>query len=342
MSARHPDAEIRFVGTVRGIENRIIPEEGYALELMPVVPFSRSISWSWVRFPIALLKSIIKTARLIRSMRADIVVATGGYVAGPAVIAGRLCRKPIVLNEQNSFPGSTTRIASLFATKIFLGLPGAKAHLWRKSRAELTGNPVEIPIEMPEIEVVRAKLGLDSKKLTILATGGSQGAASINRALVELIERGDFSSDAQLLWQTGQEKFQETVDLLGEIPSNIVLKPFIRPMWEAYRSADIVIARCGALTLSEISIFGLPAILVPYPYAAADHQKLNALSFAKAGAASVLSDTEINGASLANALNEIIKDNRKREKMAQASKELGRPSALKEIVRNIEKILEEE
>lgn len=274
-------------------------------------------------------------------MRADIVIATGGYVAGPAVIAGWLCRRPIVLNEQNSFPGSTTRIASLFATKIFLGLPGAKAHLWRKSHAELTGNPVEIPSEMPEISAVRAKLGLDPEKLTILATGGSQGAASINRAIIELIERGDFPADAQLLWQTGQEKFDEVVERLGETPSNVIVVPFIRPMWQAYHAVDIVIGRCGALTLSEISIFGLPAILVPYPYAAADHQQLNALSFAKAGAAVVLSDAEINGANLAKALNELIKDERKREKMAQASKELGRPSALKEIVRTIEKILEE-
>lgn len=274
-------------------------------------------------------------------MDAEVVVATGGYVSGPAVMAGWLCRRPIVLNEQNSYPGSTTRIASLFATRICLGLPGAKSHLWRKSRAELTGNPVELPDEMPDVTEVRRKLGLEPDKLTILVTGGSQGAASINTAVIELIEKGGLPEKVQLLWQTGQAKFDDVRDGLGQVPSNVVLRPFIRPMWEAYRSADIVVGRCGALTLSEISIFGLPAVLVPYPFAAADHQRLNALSFAKAGAAMVLSDEEVSGSSLAKALNELIKDIKKREKMARASRELGRPSALNEIIVTIEKILEE-
>ncbi|HDR90764.1 MAG TPA: UDP-N-acetylglucosamine--N-acetylmuramyl-(pentapeptide) pyrophosphoryl-undecaprenol N-acetylglucosamine transferase, partial [candidate division Zixibacteria bacterium] len=234
-----------------------------------------------------------------------------------------------------------TRISSLFATRICLGLPGAKSHLWRKSRAELTGNPVEIPAEMPEVSDVRRRLGLEPDMLTILVTGGSQGAESINRAIIELIEKNGLPEKVQMLWQTGQSKFDDVRDALGDVPKNVVLKPFIRPMWEAYRSADIVVARCGALTLSEISIFGLPGILVPYPFAAADHQRLNALSFAKAGASMVLSDEEISGNSLAKALQELIKDEKKREKMARASRELGRPSALNEIVITIEKILEE-
>lgn len=340
MSARHPEADIRFVGTVRGIENKIVREEGYPLELLPVVPLSRKFSWNWFRFPIALLKSIIKTSKLIKAMDAQIVIATGGYVAGPAVFAGWLRRKPIVLNEQNSYPGLTTRISSLFATRVCLGLPGAKKYLWKKSGAELTGNPVEIPAEKPNRDIIRSKYGLDPNAFTVLVTGGSQGAGSINRAVIELLKSGDFPEKAQILWQTGERKFEKVREQLGLAPPNIVITPFIRLMWEAYHAADVVIARCGALTLSEISIFGLPAILVPYPYAAADHQRINALNFAKAGAAVVLSDEELTGKSLASALNDIFGDEKKREKMARASKQLGRPSALKIIVRIIEKLLE--
>ncbi len=273
-------------------------------------------------------------------MDADIVIATGGYVAGPAVLAGWLRRIPIVINEQNSYPGLTTRVASLFASKVCLGLPGAKRHLWKKSQAELTGNPVEIPSEKPNRAVIRGKYDLEPDRFTVLVTGGSQGASSINDAVIELFKSGDFPENAQMIWQTGERKFDKARDELGYAPSNIVITPFIRPMWEAYNAADIIVARCGALTLSEISIFGLPAILVPYPFAAADHQRLNALSFAKEGAAIVISDEEMSGRSLANALNEIIDDEKKREKMAKASEKLGRPSALNAIVRTIEKLLE--
>lgn len=339
LSARHPDADIRFVGTVRGIENKIVPQEGYPLELLPVVPLSRKLSWNLFKFPIVLLKSIIKTARLIKAMRAEIVIATGGYVAGPAVLAGWLRGIPIVINEQNSYPGLTTRVASLFATKVCLGLPGAKKYLWKQSQAELTGNPVEMPPEKPNRAVIRGKYDLEPDRFTVLVTGGSQGASSINNAVIELLKSGDFPENAQMIWQTGEKKFDAVLVELDYTPSNIVITPFIRPMWEAYYAADIIVARCGALTLSEISIFGLPAILVPYPFAAADHQRLNALSFAKEGAAIIISDEEISGKSLANILNEIIGNEKKREKMAKASEKLGRPSALNEIVGTIEKLL---
>jgi len=269
-------------------------------------------------------------------MRTQCVVATGGYVSGPAIFAAKLKRIPVVLCEQNSYPGLTTRIGSLFANAVCLGLPGAKQHLWRRSRAELIGNPVEIPSEMPDRADLLRAFGLDPNILTVLVTGGSQGAASINRAMVEMVEGGLQPDDVQFLWQTGSKKLDEVKAALDRVPSNVTLFPFIRPMWNAYHVADIVIARCGALTLSEISVFGLPAILIPYPYAAADHQRLNALSFAKSGAATVIPDDKTNGVTLASALRELIEQKDKRQAMASESRKLGRPNALVEIVTKIE------
>ncbi len=339
MLARHPGADIRFVGTARGLENKIVPEEGFWLELIPVVPFSRKPSWSWVKFPFVLLQSIIKTIGLIRRSGAEVVVATGGYVSGPALVAGWLLRKPIVLCEQNSYPGFTTRAGSLLASKVCLGLPGARKHLWRKSRVIQTGNPVRLPSQDEHMPEIKTRLGLSEDRLTVLVTGGSQGAASINRAVLEMILSGKLPDNCQMLWQTGSDKFADIERRLSPVPKNVRIVPFIRPMWEAFVSSDIVVARCGALTLSEIAVFGLPAVLVPYPHAAADHQRLNALTFAGAGAAKVISDGELSGEMLFNVLNEMIRNDGMRKRMSKASKSLGRPGALTEIVNIIEEVM---
>jgi len=271
-------------------------------------------------------------------MDIDVVVAAGGYVAGPAVFAGWLTRKPVVLCEQNSYPGLTSRIGSLFARAVCLGLPGAKKHLWRKSRAVLTGNPVNLPRGDVDKAWVREKLGLKPRGVVVLITGGSQGAASINRAVMQMLERADLPENAQLLWQTGADKFDDIASKLPSSAKRVKVLPFIRPMWEAYATADIIVARCGALTLSEIAVFGLPAILVPYPYAAADHQRLNAIVFAEAGAAMVIQDDELTGKTLALALADLIADDNRRTQMGKSAESLAKPNALDEIIVTIEDI----
>ncbi len=271
-------------------------------------------------------------------MDAQVVVATGGYVAGPAIIAGWLTRRPVVLCEQNSFPGLTSRAGSLFARKVCLGLPGAKGHLWRKSKATLTGNPVAIKPPAMTATEIKAKFGLKRELPMVLITGGSQGAASINRAVVEMIESSGLPSGVQLLWQTGAGKEDEIKAELSSCPERVSIVPFISPMSEAYVIANIVVARCGALTLSEIAAFGLPALLVPYPYATADHQRRNAEAFSEAGAAIVVQDSEISGDTFREVILELMSDEERRKQMAEASKKLGRPEALKEIVDIIENL----
>ena len=335
---RHPDIEIIFVGTQRGIERDLVPREGFDLELLPVVSLSRRPSTSWFRFPFALLKSVKMVSRMIRRIDADVILATGGYVSGPAMIAAWLRRRPLVLCAQNSYPGLTTRIGSLFAKVVCTGLPGAKEHLWRRSAVRATGNPVDFYRPKSSREEIIRGFELNPDLGLILATGGSQGAASINRALTEMLKTRGLPDGYSLLWQTGKNKYYGVLSEIGSVPENVAIVPFISPMSEAYLAADMAIGRCGALTLSEIALFGLPAILIPYPYATADHQMKNARVFGEVGAAIVIPDEKLDGEALSKAIDEITGDDAHRKEMAEAAASLGKETALREIADIVEEI----
>ena len=338
---RHPDIEIVFVGTSRGIEVDLVPREGFELDLLPVVPLSRKPSMSWFRFPFALLKSINAVSRRIRKFDADVVIATGGYASGPAIIASKITRRPLLLCEQNSYPGLTTRIGSLFASVMCTGLPGAKEHLCRCSRVHETGNPVEFGIQDKSRDEIIRGFDLNPELGLLLATGGSQGSARINFALTEIVNARELPDGYSLLWQTGKDKHFAVLAGIEEVPENVSIVPFISPMSEAYFAADMVIGRCGALTLSEIAVFGLPGILVPYPFATADHQMKNASVFEEAGAAVVIADSELDGKSLSSSIDMIVGDENVKKEMAVKMKSLGNPDALRTIADIVEQLVHE-
>jgi len=336
LRACHPDIDIVFVGTSRGIETELVPREGFRLELLPVVPLSRKPSPSWIAFPFVLFKSIMKVVRLIRREKIDIVVATGGYVAGPAILGSWLSGRPLVLCEQNSYPGLTSRVGSVFAKVVCTGLSGAENFLWRKSRIVETGNPVDIVCTERSREEILQGFKLDPSKKTLLVTGGSQGSQRINSAMLELLAEKAIPEGWSILWQTGRGKHFGVLAEIDSVPENVAIVPFISPMCEAYIASDAVVCRCGALTLSEIACYGVPAVLVPYPFAAGDHQRKNAESFAEAGAGFVIEDAKLDGKRLSEELSKII-DDEKNAKMSENMRSLGRPEATRNIVDIVEK-----
>jgi len=319
-----------------------VPEEGFELRLLPVVPLPRRISTGLIKFPLALLKSISKTIGIIKDNNIQLVIATGGYVAGPAILAAWLCRCPLILCEQNSYPGLTTRLGSLFAKVVCLGFEQATNKLWRKSRAVTVGNPVNIEeIDNSKTEL-RKELGFDANWPLIFITGGSQGAAKINQAVFDMVEKNMLPRDVQILWQTGTAKYDEFAKKLNLKSSNVKIVPFIREMGKAYKACDLIVARCGALTLSEISAFGLPSLLIPYPYAAADHQRKNAKLFEKEGAAVIIQDKQLDGKTLYRNTIELLGNIKKREDMATNSRKLGKQKALSEIADIVETFFDDE
>ena len=335
---KQPDAEIIFVGTREGLECEIVPRYGYPIEFIEVAGFQRKLSLDTIKSAFKLLAGLIDALKLIRKIKPDLVVGTGGYVCGPVLFLAALQGIPTCIQEQNAMPGVTNKILAHFVKKVFLGYQEAGKYFGGKSEKLFTGNPIRKEI----LEVSRAtaieKFKLDPAKKTILVSGGSRGARSINdaMALVETSLAG--RSDVQVIHitgETGYEKFIGQVEKKVLMSDNIKVFRYMHDMPLALAAADLAIFRSGAIGLAELMARGIPSILVPYPYATANHQEHNARAVEGAGGAVVILDKELTGEILLKQIESLLADESKLQKMKDAAKALGRPEAAEDIARKV-------
>ena len=335
---KQPDAEIIFVGTREGLECEIVPRYGYPIEFIEVAGFQRKLSLDTIKSAFKLLAGLIDALKLIRKIKPDLVVGTGGYVCGPVLFLAALQGIPTCIQEQNAMPGVTNKILAHFVKKVFLGYQEAGKYFGGNSDKIFTGNPIRKEI----LEVSRAtaieKFKLDPAKKTILVSGGSRGARSINdaMALVETSLAG--RSDVQVIHitgETGYEKFIGQVEKKVLMSDNIKVFRYMHDMPLALAAADLAIFRSGAIGLAELMARGIPSILVPYPYATANHQEHNARAVEGAGAAVVILDKELTGEILLKQIESLLADESKLQKMKDAAKALGRPEAAEDIARKV-------
>lgn len=332
IASRRPDAEFLFVGTQAGIERHVVPRAGHRLELISVIGLKRRASASALKFPFALLRGLWETEHIFRRFRPTLTVGTGGYVSGPAVLTARRFHVPAVIQEQNCFPGLTTRMLARFARQIHLAFPQSVSYFRWRDRLFISGNPTRKDLgTIPKAEA-RRRFGLKEHRPTILVFGGSQGAHSINVALMEGLERLSARGELQMIWQTGGLDYEEVERRIASCPLGIAVFSFIEDMAAAMAAADLAITRAGALTLGELTRCGLPAILVPYPFATASHQEKNARALEKAGAARVILDDALDGKILAETTLSLLNDTRHLKEMATRSRSLGVPDAARRIV----------
>lgn len=308
-------AEFRFVGTKKGLEYRMRDKLGFPLSLINVRGLSRAGLVHNILFPFLLFGAIIKSLYLMIRYRPDIVVGTGGYVMGPVMMAAVAMYKRTVIQEQNSYPGLTTRKLATRVDRVFLGFKAAKKHLEMLAETMETGNPVKDIIGKVSKEEARKEYGFSMDDKVILVMGGSQGASSINQNVCDNID--SITDGYKLIWQTGDLNYREITDGLGEKLAGHAVFAFTDRVEYAYAAADIAIARAGALTLAELEAAGLPAILIPYPYAAEDHQRINAEYFAEQSAAIIFDDKELKEYNIPAVAVELLKTG-DAEKMAQA------------------------
>ncbi len=297
-------AEVRFVGTARGLEAQLLPKLGLPLDLIDMVGVvGRGLGGALQLLP-KLIRSLRQSLRIIRHFRPDIVVGVGGYASFPVLLAARLKGIPSVLHEQNALPGLSNRVLARFARRICLSLPGSGAHLPQR-KLVVTGNPLrrgvaELSATLPE----RGK---------ILVFGGSRGAHAVNElmtACVPLLRRQGLS--AEILHQTGAaDAAQVAAAYAAAGVSGVEVQPFIEDMARADREARLVVCRAGATTIAELCACGRPALMIPFPHAAADHQTANAAAMERAGAAKLLVQAELTPAQLAASLNELWKNSSK-------------------------------
>ncbi|RKX27984.1 MAG: undecaprenyldiphospho-muramoylpentapeptide beta-N-acetylglucosaminyltransferase [Candidatus Zixiibacteriota bacterium] len=290
--------EIIFVGTRRGLEYRMRDLLGFPLRLINVRGLVRSFTLKNLLVPFVLVCALLKARSLLNEFKPDIVVGTGGYVSWPVLKMAVWKEIPTVLQEQNSFPGITTRQLASRARRIYLGFTGAKEYLHTNAEILVTGNPVRGTIFDGDRNAACAEYNLDPSKKTILVLGGSQGARTINQAVLKSLKNNSLPAGYQVLWQTGRRDHKDVAARAGSKASSCTLFPFAHNMRNVYAASDLVVTRAGALTLAELTACELPSILIPYPYAAGDHQRKNARDIVNRGMADMIDEGELNSIDL--------------------------------------------
>jgi UDP-N-acetylglucosamine--N-acetylmuramyl-(pentapeptide) pyrophosphoryl-undecaprenol N-acetylglucosamine transferase len=315
-------AEVLFIGTQRGIETRLVPKAGFGLRLIQVGALNRVSTATRLKTIFDLPKAITASRKIIRQFRPDVMIGVGGYASGPAMLAAKLCRVPTVIFEPNIYPGFANRLVAPFAS-------AAAVHFQETCKyfkgCTVTGVPVrqaffELPVRRPE------------GRKHLLVFGGSQGARAINTAVIESLKRlYETVSDLRIIHQTG-EKDYETVArayLEGNFAADV--SPFIDDMPRAFAAADLIICRSGASTVAEITAAAKPAIFIPLPTAADDHQTKNAQALVDAGAARLLAQPRLNAERLVAQVGELFGNAEELDKMSHAAKTLAHPNAAAEI-----------
>ena len=329
---RHPDAEIHFVGTRHGLEARVIPKLGYQLHWNVIRGFQRGFSLDNLLLPFRVFVSMFQCLGLLYKVGPWAVIGSGGYVSGPTLFFSALLGIPTLIQEQNSYPGATTRFLAHFVGRVHLSFEESRKYFRSQKKLSVSGNPVRRLFNGKESKEARTKLGLETQRITLLVFGGSQGAHAINQAMIKSMPEIINKTTTQVIWGTGRSDYQIVKMETQKFGSRVRVFEYIDDMQNAYSASDLVVCRSGASTLAEITICGLPSILIPYPYAAAGHQEANARSLEKVGAASVILQSGLNGESLAKVIIELITNKTRRINMGKIAKAISYPNAAQEIV----------
>lgn len=332
-----PEAEIIFVGTQQGLEKDIIPRYGYPLKFIEVAGFKRSLSLDTLRSFYKMFKGLYDARKIVKAEKPDLVIGTGGYVCGPIVWMAAKHGIPTCIQEQNAMPGVTNKILASSVKKVFLGYKEAEKYFAGKgAQLEYTGNPIRTEILDRNRFAAYDELGLDSHKKTILVSGGSRGARSINNAMQDVEIALSDREEIQVLHATGDvnyEKYMADIKKKGGVGANIIIKPYLHNMPTALAVADLAVFRAGAIGLAELMAKGIPSILVPYPYATANHQEFNAKAVEAKGAAKVVLDKDLTSEKILEIVEDLLLHENELKNMAAAAKSLGRPEAAAQIAK---------
>ena len=344
---KEENAEIIFVGTNRGLENDLVPRAGYSLKTIDVYGIRRSLSIENLKRAYKMVTAIKEAKRLIKEFKPDIVVGTGGYVCVPVGLACKKFHIPLVLHESNAFPGMAVKMLAKKADEIFVGFAEAEQRLPKAKKIIVTGTPTKVTkLYMTKIEKeeIRKRLGFSKDLPLVLAFGGSQGAKSINESLIEIIQK-EMNKDYNLLWATGANSYDEIKEILErenrslESRNTVKIVPYIYNMEEMLNAVDVIISRSGAMSITEISTVGKPAIFIPFPYAAENHQEYNARVLENAKAAKVILDKALTATYLNQEVEDLIKNPQKMENMGINARKIAMDHVEDKIYEEIKKIV---
>ena len=328
------DISFLFVGTRDRMEWKTVPRHGYDIKSVWISGFHRRLTIQNALFPLKLVVSLLQSLSILMRFRPDVVVACGGFASGPIGWVAEKIGIPVVLQEQNSFPGVTNRLLAKKASIIFTAFEDAEKH-FPAEKVRLLGNPVRQSLQQKDRNEALSAFGFDEERTVLLILGGSGGAKALNDIMEKEISRLHNDLGISVLWQCGdkyKDGLKERLNL-NDYP-NVRLTAFIDDMPAAYGAASLVVTRAGAGTCSELMNIGKPAILVPSPNVAGNHQEKNALSLTKEGGAKILSEENLDE-EFTNQIGELIFDTEKLEKMSAAMNKIAKPDAAKNIAQEI-------
>ena len=340
LKRRYPQADILFIGAKNRMEMDRVPKAGYPIEGLWISGFKRELSLDNLSFPFKLISSMINARKILKRFKPDVVIGVGGFASGPTMKTAASMGIPIVIQEQNSYPGITNKIVAKKAAKICVAYDNME-QWFPKDKIVLTGNPLRnniVPMNDRKDEGVRY-FDLNPEKKTILLVGGSQGALGINKGISAQLASFK-ENDYQMIWQTGNHYYDKAVKEVEEngFQDRIKCTVFIDRMDLAYAAADVVISRAGAMSISELSLLNKAVVFVPLPTAAEDHQTKNAMSLVDANAAMIVKNSETEK-ELLPVVFDLLKNVEKQNEMKDNIAKFARPNAVEDIVDQIEMIL---
>lgn len=324
--AREPGAAVRFVGTARGIEARVVPELGWELSLIDVSGLKTVGLAGKLLGAARLPRALWQSERAVRAFRPTVVLGVGGYASGPVLLAARVMGLPTAIVEQNSVPGLTNKLLGGLVDAVFLAFEETRRY-FAADKIHMVGCPIRADIVRA---IQGARGGAGDGPLHVLVFGGSQGARALNRLVPDAIAR--MPQRPTVVHQTGPRELDDTRARYAELGVDADCRAFIDDMATEYARADVAVCRAGAATVAELAVAGLPALLIPFPYAADDHQTVNARELQRAGAARVLPERDMDADKLAELLDSLAKDRSALERMRNAMNALGRPDAAQHVV----------
>ena len=346
---KRPDAEILFIGNKDGMEQRLVKQAGYRIESITISGFRRSVAPKDTLENIRTVNRTVKSShdarKIIGEFKPDICIGTGGYVSGPVVRTAAKMGVPCLIHEQNAYPGVTNKLLRKRVKKVMLAVEAAKKY-FTDADTVVTGNPVRGEILTADKQESRKKLGLDQRPV-VLSFGGSLGADRVNRAVADLVARSGRDGRYQHIHAYGKygDWFPALVEEKGvrldEAP-NLDIRPYIDNMPECMAAADLVICRAGAITLSELQAMGKPAILIPSPNVAENHQYHNAMALVNAGAAEIIEESDLSGELLTKKADELLQDPEKLRKYGENARKMAITNSTEKIYAVVKKVLEAE
>jgi UDP-N-acetylglucosamine--N-acetylmuramyl-(pentapeptide) pyrophosphoryl-undecaprenol N-acetylglucosamine transferase len=329
--AGYPESKVMFVGTNRLIDTRALAARKFQTATIVSHGLKGKSVVSRLRTLVELPWSLFAAARIVKRFKPDVVLGVGGYVTGPVVLAAKLLGAATCIHEQNSIPGLANRMLGKFVDRIFISIPGSEKY-FPAERTFFTGNPVRNEL----LQTLGKKKESNTEKVTLVVLGGSQGAHRVNELITGMVAKHtkEFQEDIELIHQTGSHDEDWVIETYKKLKVKAKVKAFFDTMSEVYQQADLLVSRAGATTLAEVTALHKPVVLIPYPFAADDHQAHNGRYLVEGGAALMFREDELVEEKFNQEVMGLLKDKERREKMSAAAGRLAKPEATQTIVAN--------